>query len=172
MLIMDVDNIIPYLLERGFLDNKSIVAGDLFVIDKSRRNRMIRIIRRRDTSYLVKQPRIADDRSKATFIVEAQVYDLLSNNKESPYVKDISPQYFWLDEQNNILIIEFMPYFQILNQLIYEHPQKEYHIAVGKSLGNMLSVLHNAFRKNVGDDEEPLCLPKKCPSFVSFLSRP
>jgi hypothetical protein len=40
-----IDNVTPYLLHQGFLNTESIVNNDLKIIDVSKKNRNLKVIR-------------------------------------------------------------------------------------------------------------------------------
>lgn len=93
-----------YLLEGGLLGPDSIVSGDLVVQDVSRRNRNHRVIRKRGTSYFVKQGIGSESRSSVAR--EAAAYRFLesidSGREFAPYL----PRLLRYDPDPCVLVLE------------------------------------------------------------------
>lgn len=61
---INIDNVVTYLLEHKLINNNSIVDGDLQIFDVSRKNKNIKVIRKNDTSFLLKQSNPTDTRAQ------------------------------------------------------------------------------------------------------------
>src|ERR1051326_811811 len=97
-MIITIDNITPYLLHKGFLDTESIVNNDLKIIDVSKKNRNLKVIRKHNTSYLIKQPTSIDNLdSRKTIQREAGIYSLIQEKSEFKSISTIVPRILKFD---------------------------------------------------------------------------
>lgn len=149
VMLINVDNVVRYLVDRGLLDTKSIIEGDLRVVDASRRNRNFQIIRRNDASLLMKQPNTFDANNITTVKKEALLYLLMQTEPDFMALKDMSPRILDFDDQNNILMTEFIANAQSLNNYNYFSSRgilrKEDYV----ELGRLVATYHKAFREKV-----------------------
>lgn len=53
---LNIDNVLPYLLDKKLVDILSVVDRNLTIVDASHRNRNIMILREMGPNYLLKQP--------------------------------------------------------------------------------------------------------------------
>src|SRR5580700_7147074 len=99
----------PYLLKHNLIHPSSIVAGDLTVLDVSRRNRNFKVVSAKGPSYVLKQGASPD--RVITVAREAAAYQLLHSNAQTgcaglvPYL----PRFYSYDEQERVLILELFP---------------------------------------------------------------
>jgi hypothetical protein len=68
---LNVANVAHFLISRGLLSAESIVAGNLIVLDSSRRNRNFKIIRDGAPGLFIKQMRAAQPDAMMTLRREA-----------------------------------------------------------------------------------------------------
>ena len=147
---LNIDNAAEYLIARGLLVTKSIVDGDLKIIDASRRNRNLHIIRKNDTSLFIKQPNPSNVENLTTIKKETLLYLLMQTDSDFESLKEIAPKILDFDEQRNILITEFVKNSQSWNTYNYVH-----HGAIEKEesaqLGKIIATYHSAFNRFVND---------------------
>jgi hypothetical protein len=150
--LVNIDNATEYLLNHGLVETKSIVDGDLKIIDASRRNRNLQVIRKNDTSFLLKQPNPTDINSIMTIKKEALLYLLMQTNSDFVVLKDIAPRILDFDDQKNILVTEFVTNAQSLNNYYYYHSSQG---MIGKEepaeLGRLIAAYHKAFNGLIKD---------------------
>ena len=98
-------DVIQYLLTRRLLDPGIVVAGDLEVINVSRRNRNLKIISTQGPSYIVKQA-ISQD-TAATLSQEAAVYQLLlsDHNADRAGFFDHIPRFYEYGLKAGVLVL-------------------------------------------------------------------
>lgn len=94
-----------YLIERGLLEPEAIVDGDLTVADASRRNRNLKVLRRRGPSYFVKQPATPDAQAVATLQREAVCFELAARHPGWDVLRELVPGYFGYDEHRHLLVL-------------------------------------------------------------------
>ncbi|MBA3750041.1 MAG: hypothetical protein H0X03_03955 [Nitrosopumilus sp.] len=163
--IIDIDNATEYLLNRKIIDTYSIVNGDLKIIDASRKNRNIKVLRTNDPSFLIKQSYKTDTSSSITLKRDALLYALIQNYPKFSTLLEIVPHIHDFDENKNILLVEFIDGYS-WNEYIYSIKDKD----IGKenifSLGKIIGTCHDLF-KNMMDENQLNFLPRTFES--SFL---
>src|SRR6185295_679450 len=74
---MTLDEVVPYLMERGLITSKELVCGRAVVEDKSRRNRNFRYQCNPGHQFFIKESDSADIRARASIGAEAKQYRAL-----------------------------------------------------------------------------------------------
>jgi hypothetical protein len=133
-------NVAAYLLRRNLIHSASIIAGDLTVLDVSRRNCNFKVISTHGPSYLLKQG-ISPDRD-ATIVHEGAVYRLFHRHSGSQWVGICRyvPQFYVYDEQERVLVLELIRDAEDL----YEHHARTGRFAssIASTMGVALAALH------------------------------
>lgn len=94
-----------YLVERGLLEREAIVDGDLTVADASRRNRNLKVFRRRGPSYFVKQPATPEPQATATLRREATCFELAARHPGWSALRELVPGYYGYDDHRHLLVL-------------------------------------------------------------------
>lgn len=149
--IITLDNVVPYLIERSVMDTKSIVEGDLKIIDASRRNRNLQVIRRNDTSFLIKQPSATDASNVVSVRKEALLYLMMQTDADFASLKDIAPRILDFDDRRNIMITEFVTNAHTLNNYEYFMAGDELKKEESVVLGRLMAKYHKAFNGQSGN---------------------
>jgi hypothetical protein len=132
--------IILYLLQHKLIDPASIVAGDLTVVDVSRRNCNFKVISTRSPCYLIKQG-ISPDRV-ASVAHEAAMYQLLQSNTQAHKVRLLHylPHFYGYDPQARVLILELLGDAEDFRQ--YHTRHSHFSTALASMMGKALRSLH------------------------------
>jgi 5-methylthioribose kinase len=168
--LISINNAAHYLLMKKLIDVKSIIQGDLRLIDSSRKNRNIRVIRNNDTSYLIKQAMSGDPYSIQTIQSEARIYTLARKDSTFSQLKEIVPSIYYYDNARNILICEFLTHAESMNKHIYENPPEKINLSLFNILGKTMATYHKMFI-NHSHFDKLYFLPKTVPSSL-FIARP
>jgi 5-methylthioribose kinase len=164
-MVITIDNVTPYLLHQGLLNTESIVDNDLMIIDVSKKNRNLKIIREHYPSYLLKQSNIASEDSRVNIQREANIYALIQENPEFKSIRQIVPRFFKFDEELDLLVTELITNGNPLNEYIYGSPKTEFINVLAARLGNVMASFHRIFAKH--DDNFDLSfLPMTIPSTI------
>jgi Phosphotransferase enzyme family len=169
-MIINIENVIPYLLDKNLLEVKSIIEGDLKVIDISRNNRNINVLRNHRKSYLLKQPSIYD--SVETIQREANFYNFIKSDPHFKSLTNTFPHFINFDQENKILITEFINHAQSLTE--YYSSQYGDGDQLDKrpaySLGKIMAKYHHLFKDYITHPK--LSFFCKSQPFIFFISRP
>src|SRR5215469_14976324 len=136
---------VRYLLERGLLEGKAVVDGELKMIDLSRRNHNLAVITKR-RAYLLKE---APDGAGCDGIAnEAAFYRWLTSsrpgNEETSALIRLLPRFFGYDAARGLIILEFIRGARDIQQRHTHGRAVPEHVA--KRLGESLASLHLAGR--------------------------
>ncbi len=131
-------DLVPYLLRRELITARSVVEGDLTVLDASRRNRNFGVLRKRGQSYFLKQG--TDPERNASIANEAKVYQFFYSDTGSDEFTRYLPRYFGYDPDDRVLFVEFLPDVQDLQK--YHAGCGRFSTKLAASLGHALSLLH------------------------------
>ena len=163
-----IDNVISYLLEHELINIETIVDGDLQIFDLSRKNRNILVMRKNNTSFLLKQPNQNNRYSSIPMKREALLYALVQNDKDFLSLVDIIPHIIDFDEERIILVTEFVKGYS-WNEYMYSSNDLSIDKEAVSLLGKVLGTYHHAFE--LTSNQKFDFLPKTI-SFEQFLIHP
>src|SRR5262249_25187888 len=156
----------PYLLQRQFISAKSIVQGDLMVVDVSRRNRNFKVISEQGPCYLLKQGVGAE--GMATIAHEAAIYQRLQSLPASKELQGYLPHSYGYDPQEHLLILECLRGAQDCRE---DHARRgRFSTTLATPLGQALSSLHRMTRGAAVREDKPGFSAQ--PPWALFLHRP
>jgi phosphotransferase family enzyme len=130
-------NLAHFLMGRGLLGADGLVAGDLTILDSSRRNRNFKVIRNSAPSLFVKQMRDMQADAMLTLKREAACYELA---RDDSALCRLMPRLIRYDASRHVLIIELLPDAESLAD--YHAHQKTFPPDIGRLLGEGLGLYH------------------------------
>ncbi len=128
-MVITTNNICYYLLDRKLIDAASVVEGDFVAVETSRRNRNIKIMRKRRPGFFVKQIQNWDPQSVATLQCEATCYWLAQSDPEMAPLSTLMPKYYLYDPSRHILITELLAEGENLSE--YHRRLNEFPVEIG-----------------------------------------
>jgi Ser/Thr protein kinase RdoA (MazF antagonist) len=158
--------IVPYLLNRGFINGEQVVDGDLEVLDASRRNCNFRVSSHLGPSYLVKQG--VGPGGFATVAHEAAVYRYFRAKRVDRVLNTSLPTYHGYDKKYGLLILELISNAESMSE---NHARSHrFPVSLAAQLGTVLAKLHSIdYRRDEGEQlqEEP-----SAPPWILSMHRP
>jgi hypothetical protein len=130
-------NLVFFLMDRGMLEASEIVAGQVAVLDASRRNRNFKVMRNGAAGLFVKQMRDTQTDAMFTLKREAACYELA---RDDPALSRLMPRLIHYEESRHVIVLELLPEAESL--LNYHARQKGLSIEIGRMLGEGLGVYH------------------------------
>ena len=129
-----------FLLQRKLIDPVSIIAGDLTIVDVSRRNCNFKISSTQGPCYLIKQGWGPD--GVATVAHEAALYQQLQADTQThkAQITRYLPHFYGYDAQAKILILELLRDAEDLRQ--YHARQSRFSRDLASMMGKALGTLH------------------------------
>jgi len=142
--MLTTHQVVEYLLQHKFLASDSLVAGDLKVVDVSRRNVVFKVICSHGPSYLVKQGNTPATISAVEH--EAAVYALLHSgqsekNVRAPSLSEYIPYFHAYDRSEGLLVLELLRDGEDLHR--YHAHKRKFLKSLAASMGTVLGRLHS-----------------------------
>jgi hypothetical protein len=144
---LNVANIAHFLMSRGLLSPDAIVAGDLVVLDASRRNRNFKIIRSGGPGLFIKQIREMQPDAVTTLRREAGCYE---RAREDPVLSRLMPRLLAYDAERHLLVLELLSEAESLAD--HHARERTWPAEIGRMLGGGLGIYH-AHAGRIADDE-------------------
>jgi thiamine kinase-like enzyme len=167
-MIVNIDNIVTYLIEKKLLDSRSVVEGDLQVIDSSYKNRCVKVLRRNNVSYLIKQPTIRNVTLNSVQN-EARLYKIVKNNPKFVEARELMPALVEFINRDCILITEYLRDAKSLREFLRTSPKEFNKIILAEELGKILARYHTSFSKINVSERDLNFLPKGIPYIFSIM---
>lgn len=162
--MLNLDNAVFYLLERGLVTVGSIVEGDLAIVSVTRRNRNLRVERGDGPGYLIKQPEDPSQGTRHTLWREAGFFDLLQREPALNEVREVVPRLLHFDPQGPLLAFELLEKPANLWEHYGAAEAAQFPVATARELGRCLGTVHRVLRPLAAADDPGLrFLPRGMP---------
>jgi hypothetical protein len=134
---LTVANVAHFLVCRGLLSADAILAGDLAILDASRRNRNFKIIRNSAPGLFIKQMREGQPDAMLTLRREAACYEVARDDRA---LSRLMPRLIAYDQARHLLIVELLPDAESLAD---RHArERTFPVEIGRILGEGLGLYH------------------------------
>lgn len=154
--MLNIDNAVPYLLERGLVSVGSILEGDLAVVSVARRNRNLRVERGDGPGYLIKQPDGPVQGTQHTLWREAAFFDLCQREPSLAEVREIVPRLLYFDPQGPLLAFELLEKPANLWDRYSAADAARFPVATARATGRALGTVHRVLRPFARTDDPRL----------------
>ena len=131
-------DVFDYLLARRLVDARSIVDGELVIVDVSRRNRNFAVLRTDGPCFLLKLG-VEPDKA-ATLAREAAVYRWLASRPAGNRLARYLPRYVVFDADAHVLVLEWIRGAENLRE--YHARSGPYRLLVAAEVGRGLAMFH------------------------------
>ncbi|MGH9722802.1 MAG: phosphotransferase [Bryobacteraceae bacterium] len=163
--MLTLDNVVHYLVERGFVDAKSVIDGDFLAVDATRRNKNFKIIRRNHPSYFVKQAQNTDPEAPATLHREATCYWLARARPELAALRDLMPEYGGYDPARRTLVLELAPGGETLAE--YYRRVRRFPPEISAQMGALVGNYHKNLVAEIDNPVLRSVFPQRIPWVLS-----
>jgi hypothetical protein len=134
--VLELEDVAPYLIDRGLISARAVVDGRLRVVDASRLNRVFVITAERERCFVLKSAGAATDTGTAR---EAAVLERLWSVDESGQLASCLPTVVAYDSTRSVLILEAAPYARDLRR---HHARGRFSRALTRKAARTLALLH------------------------------
>jgi len=145
--VLDIADVMPYLLERDLISPGAVVDGGLRIVDMSRRNRVFVVTADGGPGFVVKQPGDADNdgvRHEALVLERLRAVD--------PRLAARLPMPISYEPAGGVLVLEAAPDAQDLRE---RHARGRFSRGVAAQIGRTLALLHATPPAVLGDQGGP-----------------
>jgi hypothetical protein len=130
-MYLTIANLAPFLISRGLISSSAIIAGDLVVIDSSRRNCNFKVLH--GGGLFVKQIRSLQTDAMLTLRREAACYELA---RSDPALARLMPRLVAYYPERHVLVVELIPEAESLAE--YHSRERGFPPRLGQLLGEAL----------------------------------
>jgi len=139
-VILTSENLVHYLLDRGFVTRDSVVNGGVEISEIPRRNRNFRIAQRSGQGYFLKQVRQWDPETVRTLRTEAECYKVASGDGAFAAIAEIVPRFRLYDQRRSVLITELLDGAETITEHHFKNDR--FPVEVAEQLGRAFGAYH------------------------------
>lgn len=137
-MILSSENLVWYLLERGFVTRRAAVNDCVEISEIPRRNRNFKVKQQNGRGYFLKQVRRWEPDALRTLQVEAQCYKLAAEDDTFADVAKIVPHFCSYDQRRAVLITELLDGAETITEHHFRNDAFPVEVAeqLGQAFGN------------------------------------
>jgi Ser/Thr protein kinase RdoA (MazF antagonist) len=160
---LTVANLAHFLINRGLLSADAIVAGDVVILDASRRNRNFKVIHNSGPGLFVKQPREMQLEALLRLHREAACYE---SARDDPMLRRLMPRLITYDAARHVLILELLADAESLRD---RHVRENtFPVEIGRTLGESLGLYHAHTASILEDEAMRSLFPRLTPAVLKL----
>ncbi|HXT23089.1 MAG TPA: phosphotransferase [Thermoanaerobaculia bacterium] len=167
---MTKNDLIHYLLERGLLDRRAVVDGDVVVVEGTRRHHNYSVIRRQGTGLFIKRMQPDQAFSAQTLQKEAACYVMMESDPALAEIHALMPRFRAYDPDRHLLVLELVAGGENLSELhrrLDAFPEE-----VARRTGVLLARYHEASRRELLPRASSAIFTGQPPWILSFHLMP
>lgn len=145
-MLLSTQNAAFYLMERGWLPPAAVVDGDVTMVEASRRNKNLKVLRNEGPALFLKQAGQWDPQSMNTLRVEAVVYQLANSDTPFQALRPLLPAFHGFDPDRHVLVLAALPGAESLH--VRQLRENAISPEVARALGAALGGVHRDVRKD------------------------
>jgi len=138
---LNKNDLVHYLLERGLLERRAVVDGDVMVVEGVRRHHNYSVIRRNGAGLFVKQMQPDQAFSAQTLQKEAACYVLMESDPALQPIHALMPRFRSYDPDRHILVLELIGGGENLTEL--HRRVNAFPSDVAQRIGELLARYHD-----------------------------
>jgi thiamine kinase-like enzyme len=165
-MVLTTKNIVHYLMERGLVSRESVVDGDLWIVESTRRNRNYKIIRRQSPGYFVKQVQTWDQQAIGSLRCESSCYWLAKNDPDFAALAPLLPTYHDFDAAANVLVLGLLAGSESLSD--HHRRTGEFSLESAESLARILATYHQGVPARARKSSLESTFPQRVPWILSI----
>ena len=167
---MNKNDLVHYLLERGLLDRRAVVDGDVMVVEGARRHHNYSVIRRQGAGLFVKQMQPDQAFSAQTLQKEAACYVMMESDPALAEIHALMPRFRAYDPDRHILVLELIGDGENLSEL--HRRVKGFPEDVARRVGELLARYHEASSRDLLPRANTAIFQGQPPWILSFHLMP
>jgi tRNA A-37 threonylcarbamoyl transferase component Bud32 len=164
------NDLVHYLLERGLLDYRAVVDGDVMVVEGARRHHNYSVIRRNGPGLFVKQMQPDQAFSAQTLQKEAACYALMESDPALAPIAAIMPRFRAYDPDRHLLVMELIGDGENLTEV--HRRENKFPVDVARRVGIMLAGYHDVSARELLPRANAMLFPGQPPWILSFHLMP
>ncbi|HUR79184.1 MAG TPA: phosphotransferase, partial [Thermoanaerobaculia bacterium] len=138
---LNKNDLVHYLLERGLLDRRAVVDGDVVVVDGVRRHHNYSVIRRGGAGLFVKQMQPDQAMSAQTLQKEAACYVMMESDPALEPIHALMPRFRAYDPDRGILVVDLIANGANLSEV--HRRANAFPVETARRVGELLARYHD-----------------------------
>lgn len=167
---MNKNDLIHYLLERGLLDRRTVVDGDVMAVEGRRRHHNFSILRRDGSGLFVKQMQPDQAFSAQTLQKEAACYVLMESDPALADIHALMPRFRSYDPDRHLLVLDLIAGGENLTEL--HQRLNAFPLETAARLGELLARYHNVSSRELLPRANAAIFQGQPPWILSFHLMP
>jgi thiamine kinase-like enzyme len=167
---LNKNDLVHYLLERGLLDYRAVVDGDVMVVEGARRHHNYSVIRRNGPGLFIKQMQPDQPFSAQTLQKEAACYAMIGDDAALAPIHAIMPRFRAYDPERHILVMELIANGENLTEL--HRRVNTFPADVAKRVGELLARYHDVSSRELLPRANSAIFQGQPPWILSFHLMP
>ena len=141
MHALNKNDLVHYLLERGLLDRRAVVDGDVTVVEGRRRHHNYSLLRRDGGGLFIKQMQPDQAYSAQTLQKEAACYVMMESDPALAEIHALMPRFRSYDPDRHILVVDLIANGENLTE--HHRRRNEFPLEVARRVGELLARYHD-----------------------------
>lgn len=167
---MNKNDLVHYLLERGLLDYRAVVDGDVMVVEGARRHHNYSVIRRDGAGLFVKQMQPDQAYSAQTLQKEAACYVMMESDPALADIHALMPRFRAYDPDRHILVLDLIGNGENLSEL--HRRANAFPADIARRVGELLARYHDVSSRELLPRANAAVFQGQPPWILSFHLMP
>jgi Phosphotransferase enzyme family len=167
---LNKNDLVHYLLERGLLDYRAVVDGDVMVVEGARRHHNYSVVRRHGTGLFVKQMQPDQAFSAQTLQKEAACYVMMESDPALGEIHALMPRFRAYDPDRHILVLELISNGENLSE--HHRRLNGFPDDVARRVGRLLALYHDVSSRELLPRANAAIFQGQPPWILSFHLMP
>ncbi len=167
---LNKNDLVHYLLERGLLDYRAVVDGDVMVVEGARRHHNYSVIRRDGAGLFIKQMQPDQAYSAQTLQKEAACYVMMESDPALAEIHALMPRFRSYDPDRHILVVELIGGGENLTEL--HRRANAFPAEVAQRVGELLARYHEVSSRELLPRANSAIFQGQPPWILSFHLMP
>jgi tRNA A-37 threonylcarbamoyl transferase component Bud32 len=164
------NDLVHYLLERGLLDHRAVVDGDVMVVEGARRHHNYSVIRRQGVGLFIKQMQPDQAFSAQTLQKEAACYVMMESDPALAEIHALMPRFRAYDPDRHLLVLELIGGGENLSE--FHRRLNAFPEDVARHVGELLARYHEASMRDLLPRANTAIFQGQQPWILSFHLTP
>jgi aminoglycoside phosphotransferase (APT) family kinase protein len=167
---LNKNDLVHYLVERGLLERRAIVDGDVMVVEGTRRHHNYSVVRREGPGLFIKQMQPDQAFSAQTLQKEAACYVMMESDPALSEIHALMPRFRAYDPDRHILVVELIGGGENLSELhrrVHRFPED-----VARRVGELLARYHQVSSRELLPRANAAIFQGQPPWILSFHLMP
>ena len=160
--MLTVDAVVPFLLERGLIEERRIVDGALQVIDVSRKHHNFKLLGDDEPGFFLKQG-VGREGAHAVDH-EARLYEWFRMHPAADRLSELLPRCRLYDAGERTVVLDLVEDAQSLYE--YHRRHRRLTQAIGRALGDSLATLHELTTPGLSATPSGQAVPERAAVFL------